>query len=369
MKKTIFGICIVFACLVYGERSLTPGIEAFNASVPADSTKGVAFSPFAFELDCCMFAEALDPIGRANVSEKLAVMSDLGAAYDPVLDALQEMPPTNRIFFASARTIGVTEIPKVNAEFKRRLFEMRTNASISRLWPTKGAERWFQAMLDGWMEDFMMPVGRIGNEEYTVVDASVVAAQLRDDAAATCADAKFRTPGGADLEIPFLKFRAKVDYLRDETKMVMRIPLRGDAFLYVLLPRGKTTLADLRRSITGETILLRTLEPIDATLKGNGSAVCEVSLPKIDMLTTTEMEKSFTALGIQAKDIMYLYPALSHRSAYQAVRFMLDAGDVPEKPDALPAATEKASFNHPFVFFVYHPGKNIIPVIGQFTGE
>ena len=369
MKRAIFGIFVVLAAAAFAERSLTPGIEAFNACVPAESENGVAFSPFAFELDCCMFAEALDPVGRANVSEKLAVMSDFAAAYDPVIDTLQAMPPTNRIFFSSARTIGVMDIPKVNAEFKRRLFQMRTNASISRLWPARGAERWFQAMLDGWMEDFVMPVGKIGNEEYTVVDATVVAAQTLDNADATTSDAKFKKSSGGDVKIPFLKFRAKADFVRDAEKVVVRIPLRGDAFLYVLMPRGKTTLADVRRSITGETIIMRTLEPLDATQKGYGSGVCEVSIPKLDTFTTTETENGFAALKIQAKEILYLYPALLHRTAYQVVRFILDAGEVPEKPDVLPAATEKLTFDRPFVFFVYHPGKNFIPVVGQFTGE
>ena len=52
-----------------------------------------------------------------------------------------------------------------------------------------------------------------------------------------------------------------------------------------------------------------------------------------------------------------------------SVRFILDRGEVPDGVKALPAANMKAVFNRPFVFFVYYPDKNVIPVIGQFTGE
>lgn len=369
MKKIAFCVVALAACVAFGERSLKPGVDAFNASVPADYGKNVAFSPFSFELDCCMFAEALDPIGRANVSEKLAVMTDFSGAYYPILDMFDEAAASNTFLFASARTIGVSDIPKVNADFKRRVFDMRTNASISLLWPTKGAERWFCAKLDGWMEEFVMPFGKIGSEEYSLVDAAVVVASLGEDAACQTSRQNFRAADGTTEEFPFVTFRAKADFLRNGDKTMLRIPLRGGAFLYLMMPGENKTLADLRKSIVGESMLSTVLEPLDPNVKGTGSAVCEVSLPKLDFIATTDMEKGFEALGIQQNEITYLYPALSKRTAFQCARFILREGDVADGAATLPAATDKTTFNRPFVFFVYCPEKNVIPVIGQFTGK
>lgn len=357
------------AAVAYGERSLTPGIDAFNASVPVDYAKSAAFSPLSFEYDCCVFAEALDPIGRANVSEKLAVMTDFTGAYYPILDAFESMPPSDRLLFSSARTIGVSEISKVNADFKRRVFGTRMNASISLSWPTRGAENWIKAKLDGRMEDFAMPIGKIGHDKYSIVDAAVVMAELPPDAACVSVEEEFRVSPDETKKIPFLKFRSKVDFARTAEKVVLRVPLRGGAFLYLMTPGETKTLADVRKTVTGESILSCTLEPLDATAKGTGSAICELSIPAFDMLTSTEMEKGFEELHIQKGEITYLYPALTGRSAFQSVRFVLGKGDVPDDAVELPAATMKAAFNRPFMFFVYCPDTNTIPVIGQFAGE
>ena len=369
MKKTILMVAALVAAVSFGERSLKPGIDAFNASVPADSTETMMFSPFSFELDCCMFGEALDPVGRANVSERLSVMTDFNGAYHPILDDFDEMALSNRLFFTSARTIGLYEIGKVNADFKRRVFDMRFNASISLAWPPRGAERWFRAKMDGWMEDFVMPTGRLGLSGYSIVDAAVVLATLLEDADCTASEGNFRPAKGDAKKMPFLKFRAKVDFVRNAEKTMVRIPLRGGAFLYLAMPGEKTSLEALRRSITGDTIHNITLEPIDPGVKGIGTDVCEISVPKFDLITTTDMEKGFAALGIQEKDVTYLYPQLVRRSSFQSVRFILDKGEVPDGVKVLPAANMKAVFNRPFVFFVYYPDKNVIPVIGQFTGE
>lgn len=358
------------AAASFGERSLKAGIDAFNAAVPQDSTKTVAFSPLAFELDCCVFAEALDPIGRANVSEKLSVKTDFDGAYAPIFETFDNMPETNRVFFASARTIGVTDISKVNADFKRRVFDMSMSASISRLWPQKGAERWFKAKLEGWMEGFVMPLGKLGSHQYSVVDAAVIAAYLQDDAGCVPSETNFRLSNGELKKIPFITFQAKVDFRRNNESALMRVPLRGDAFLYLMIDDNEgNSLAPLRKTIAGDSIHALMLEPIDPNLKGSGSEVCEIALPQFDFISTIDTAKSFEVLGIQEKELTYLYPELSSRSAFQSVRFILDKGNVPEDVEPLSNATTKMTFNRPFLFFVHCPDSNTIPVIGQFTGE
>ena len=370
MKKAIFFIGVLIAGASFGERSLKAGIDAFNAAVPQDSSNTLAFSPLAFELDCCVFAEALDPIGRANVSEKLSVKTDFDGAYAPIFESFGNMPETNRIFFTSARTIGVTDISKVNADFKRRVFEMSMNASISRIWPLKGAERWFQAKLDGWMEDFVMPLGKLGSHQYSVVDAAVISAYLPDDAGCVPSEANFRLNGGELKKIPFITFQAKVDFRRNKESTFIRVPLRGESYLYLMMPTDEgNSLAPLRKKIAGDSIHALMLEPIDPNIKESGSEVCEISLPKFDFISTTNIAKSFDVLGIQEKELLYLYPELISRSAFQSVRFILDKGNVPEDLEPLSNATTKMTFNRPFLFFVHCPDSNTIPVIGQFTGE
>lgn len=370
MKKKIIFAVVMMSAVVFGERSLKPGIDAFNASVPLDFTKTVAFSPLAFELDCCMFAEALDPIGRANVSEQLSVMTDFLGAYGPILESFEKMPATNRLFFSSARTIGVMEVSKVNADFRRRIFEMRMNASVCHPWPSKGAERWFKAKLDGWMEDFSMPLGKIGYDQYLLVDAAVVSASLPEDAGCVPSEANFRIQSGTLKKIPFVTFHAKADYVRNKEKTFVRVPLRGGAYLFLLMAGGNdNSLPAIRDTVKGDEIQSLMLQPIDPTIKGNGSAVCEISIPQLDFISTIDTGKGFQKLGIQEKEITYLYPDLTSRSAFQSVRFILGKGDIPEDVQPLDGVTTKVSFNRPFVFFVYCPDTNTIPVIGQFTGE
>lgn len=360
----------MMAVAAFGERSLKPGIDAFNASVPTNFEESVVFSPFSFELDCCVFAEALDPIGRANISEKLSVMSDFTTAYYPILDEFEKTAASNDFVFLSARTIGVNDIPRVNAEFKKRLFELRMNSSISLPWPHKGAERWLKAKLDGWMEDFVMPVGKRNYYQYQIVDAAVVSTALLPDSDCTTAEGNFRKADGEIVKIPFLNFRARVDYLRTPEKTLMRIPLRGGAFLYVMMPEGDATLADVRKSITGDSIHPLTLEPLDPIVRGTGKGVCEISLPKMDFIATADFENGLEALGIPEKDILYLYPGLLSRYAHQSVRFVFDEGKISQDDkEVVGVATLKAMFNRPFVFFVYFPERNVIPVIGQFTGK
>lgn len=360
----------MMAVAAFGERSLKPGIDAFNASVPTNSAETVAFSPFSFELDCCVFAEALDPIGRANVSEKLSVMSDFTTAYYPILDTFEEMATSNNLVFLSARTLGVNEISRVNAEFKRRLFELKMNSSISLPCPHKGAERWIKAKLDGRMEDFAMPLGKSNHYQYQLVDAAVVSVALLPDADCGTSEGNFRKDDGELVKIPFLTFRARVDYLKTAEKTIIRIPLRGGAFLYVMMPEGEASLTDIRNAITGSSIHPLTLEPFDPGLRGTGKGVCEISIPKMDFISTVDFEKGMEALGIPQQDILYLYPDLRLRSAHQAVRFILNEGNVPQdNKEVVGTATFKTSFNRPFLFFVYFPEVNVITVIGQFTGK
>ena len=355
----------------FGERSLAPGLEAFNACVAADAKDSFAFSPFSFELDCWMMGEALDPIGRANVSEKLAVMSDPTIAYGPILDAFEQAPATNRVFFLSARTIGVSDVSKVNADFRRRVFEMRGNASISQLWPTLGAERWLSAKLDGWMDDFTMPIVKVNSTDYTLVDAAAVAAYIPEGTGCFTKNSRFRKLDGSDAVIPFLNFRANADFIRRDDYISVRVGLRGDAFLYIMLPNGKKTLADVRKHIVPDRIKTLLLEVLDKDEKGNGSSMCELSIPQIDTTSKTLLEPAFSVLGIPEGDITYLYSQLKKRTSLQCTRFLLDQGEQPQADEAANTKPlqSRAMFNRPFIYFIYLPEYNAIPVIGQFTGQ
>lgn len=370
-KKTAFLFAFAsVAAAAFGERSLKAGIDAFNAAVLADTAGDVAFSPLSFDLDCCMLAEALDPIARANVSEKLSVMTDFAGAYNPVLDYFEDAVPSNKVEFLSARTIGVTELPKVNADFRTRVFGMRSNASVSLLWPTDGAKYWIRAKLDGRMEEFLMPDVKIGAETYSFVDAAFVGAKLPAGVSSVREEGNFRLQDGTLCKLPFCKFRVKVDFCRLADCAMMRIPLCDGAFLYVMVPHEGRSLADLRAKITGDAIRTLLLSPIDPDIKGSGSAVCDVSIPAIDIMAESDIEKGFGAIGIPESGIQYLYSTLARRQSFQTVRFLFDgaaADGAAAKP--APEAESKAVLNRPFVYFVHVPECNVIPVIGQFAGR
>lgn len=371
MKKPALMFCAICALAVaHGERRIDFGIDAFNASVPESSTASVAFSPFAFELDCSLMAEALDPIGRANVSEALSIMSDFSNVYDPIVDALAEAPETNRVHFLSARTIGVPDPDKVKTDFRRRAFEMRINASISLQWPTKGAERWIMAKLEGNMDDWQIPLGKVGPTEYTLVDATFVEASLPADSSAAAEEGSFARPDGTVAKLPFARCWVKADLVERDDYISLRMPLRGGAFLYVLSPAQGKTLADVRKHLTGKSIANILLEMLDATEKKAASGLCEVHIPRFDVSSRCELESAFAKAKVPEGGITYLYPELTRRTSFQCVRFKLgDDGIAPSgTPPDTRATAHRAIFNRPFVYLVHMPEFNAIAAIGQFTG-
>ncbi len=367
-KTAILAACALAAVVANGGRSTGVGIDAFNLAVPPGVAQTKAFSPLSFELDACLMADALEPISRANVLEKLGVSTDFGSIYNPILDELGAAPSTNRLFFLSARTIGVYEPGRVNPEFKRRVFDMRMNASISLLWPTRGAERWLKACMDGLMEDFAMPLGKVGIGEYGFVDVAAVVAQLPPDAACVTVEGDFRSGSGDGAKTKFLKFRAKTDYFRSADHTTMRLPLRGGAFLYLVAPGEKGSFVNLRKALDGGALRTFMSEPVDPGEKGSGSTVCEISLPVLDLYSQTGLNHPFAMAGVPEGGVTYLYKDLNRRSSFQCLRFRLEPGDVPEGTEDAAAAKSKAVFNRPFVFFIHVPELDIVPAIGQFTG-
>ncbi len=371
-KRTVLALAVATAAFaVHAERRLGFGIDAYNVSFPIQDPKNQLFSPLAFELDCCVMADALDPIGRANVAEALSLHSDFDNVYTPILDALEKAPETNQLYFSSARAIAVTEPEKVNVEYRKRLLDSRFNGAIGRLWPTSGIENWMKAKLDGKIDDWLIPLPKVGYAEYCVIDASVVEMHLPSDIVAVEETLSFKKIDGTSVKTPFVRFNINAQYARTPSYTSVRIPMKGGAFFYAFMPSPPHTVADVRRSITPETIAKIINEPLDPGVQDNGTAYCEIHLPRFALDGKCSLEKAFTISKVPVTDITYFYKQLKHRTSWQCTRFNfklphLAPATTPPEPEAI---RNRALFIRPFFFFIYVPEIDAIPVIGQYMGE
>jgi len=374
-KFTIFAAAALAAAALHAEREIGFGVNAFWAvrgAAPQNRIQNNAvFSPFGFELDCCVMAEAFDSIGRANTAEIMGVLTDFNTVYPQLIEKYDgSLAATNGFSFLSARALCLPNVFQANVDYRKRIAEMN-GASVCLDFPIEGAQSWFRAKMDGEMEDFYYPVTtKHDRSRYRFIDVISAAAQLGAQSPATIQKGEFNPVPEEKLEIDFIKTRADIAYRKMKNGIIVRVPLKGGAYLYAYTPFKGVQLSDLAETVNGEKVqeLLASIESV--TLGDCAQTVADVYMPAMDFMCENDMRDAFMMAKIPESGFVNIDNALQKRTALQYMRFRLlpgtpDEGAEPPKP--APGGAQSFTFNRPFLFIVYFPDSNVIPAMGMFS--
>ena len=380
--RLLFVLAAAFAApALEAARSSAFGLDIFNTLVPFGETRTSVFSPISFELDCCVFAEACDPIKRANIAETLGVLTGFDGVYGPIRKAFAEAPATNRVSFLEARALCLPSVLLSYVEFRRRIWES-CGASVCQDWPKKGAEHWLRAKMDGEMEDFEIPLARPDSHSYRYFDLVSALARLTGEKPVSEEPGRFTALDGTAGDVVFLRSRRVVDWLSTSDLRLMRLALDGGAYLYLLRPAPGRPFAFLRSLVTGAKLrdLLVSVESVTELDAGRGW--CDVRVPKMDLTGKVDLDKGFVLARVPSSGFDFIDKTLTHRDACQRVRFRLEgpkaappaasggkAAPVPARADMPLKDIGDATFDGPFVFIVYHPESDVVSIVGQYTGN
>ena len=379
--KRILSIFILslLACAcahVRAERNLGFGASAFNHVTTMTNESTLVFSPFSYELDCVVFAEAAETIAKANIAEAMGVLTDFEGVYAPPRDYFAEVAATNGFEFLAARGFCLPTIDMARAAYRTRIWEM-VGAGVMFEFPVEGAEAWFKASMNGRHEDFRLPVHVGGfTERYLYYDLVSVRTEWlvpfpeAGEREFTCAD-------DSRIVVPFIRSRQKIGYSRDVDQWLLRIPLRDDAYLFLLVPDAGHPLSEARMQFIPERIDSTVLAPESLTLPDAGEAMVELEIPRLDLRTENDFSKALVAAKVPQGGFFELDSKLTRRDVGQVVRFEAAnprEGYVPAKDaDEAEGRTVKdlgtITVDRPFFFFVLHRPTASIPVCGQFTGK
>ncbi len=377
MKKAL---CVLFsgACLssVFGIEHALFETEAFHRASPASYAGSFVFSPVSFEVDCVLMAESLATIPKANVAEKMQVLFGFPSLYHPLLAALHA--PTNGFSFLSARGFCIPRIQEAKMDHRLHL-EREYGAEVMRSVPPEGAEAWFRATVAGQMEDFKVSSVDPSLNKYSLYDLASVRVAWRDPFPTDNTRTLAFCPDGPASGVPTIfmsDVRAAATWEEPEGTL-LKLPLKGACSFYALLPKEGKSLADVRKAMTGERVKLL-LALTGPTAEEAALAPCAVVLPRLDVLSRTELQGIFSYFQIPLSSLVLLSDNMSPHEAVQWTRFTLAEHAWDERPlakkrdgDVVPLSpgVKRLVFNRPFFFFVYHEPTQTIPVMGQFTGR
>ena len=302
----------------FGARSLGFGVEAFNSAVPAEAKNSLVFSPLSFEFDSVIMADAYEPITKAHIAETLGVLSDLVVTYEPLMRYYNETAATNHITFLSARAFLVPDYDKVSAAYRQET-QRNYGAEVAIRFPPQGPQTWFRTKLDGMFEDFELPPNVAAMEVNSFYDVLYVSVEAEGE----------KVTGKVT---PYAKFDLE------------KIPLQGEAELYIARPKEGVSLAELRNEISEANI--------DELVNVVGESKV-LTVPYISLTSNLNIARPMQKFQFPTSGYLRLNGGLKGREFHQYCRFRLNG------------RKSKAAM----VFFVYHRPTNSILVMGQTTGK
>ena len=340
--------------------------DAFNRAFPASYRHDIAFSPASFEFDCVVFAEALDTIGRANMAEKMGVLTDFESVYQPIF--AEYAARTNGFWTVMTRGFVLPNIEK-SLPMYRILMRDQYNAAVCQAFPKKGPEMWFRAQMDGEMEDFEIPNdAALDDRRYSYYDLISVHAEF-ETSLPYSSRGRFRAIDGKDVEVDYMSGVQRADVMETKNFTLIRLPMKGGCEFYVMTPKADVELGDIRNEISSTRIdgLFATLNAaVDGGVVSHGPV--EISLPKLKFRSRVDFSGVMRYFRFPLMGLKKAVGDYSSRELIQCVKFELDGGKADGSASAPAPAERKFVLDRPFLFFIHQPSTVTTPVAGQFTG-
>ena len=351
-------------------------IDAFNRAYPSTYARSFVFSPASFELDCVLIAESLDTISKANVSSAMGVLIDFPSAYKPVLEAFDDR--TNGFSVVSARGFCVPDIASVSRPFHTHI-QTEYCSEVMRLLPKEGAEAWFRAMLDGEMEGFEISANVARSGRYSLYDlVSVSAAWEEPFPLENTKTVPFYPDDSTNsIGVVCMSDVRVAEFLDEKEYYVLRLPLKGGAAFFAVLPKKGFGLDGAKADMTSMEI--------DGVIASFGSDAnprrrlvpCAITLPRLELASKTDISGVFSYFRVPTSGLSQVSLSSSAGELAQFARLSLTEHGRNERAlvrkgedEMIPVTpeTKELLFDRPFLFFIYHEGTGTIPVAGQFTG-
>ena len=376
-RLTLFAFLSLLAAAAPAARHVGFETDAFSRAYPVSYPWNAVFSPASFEIDCALVAESLATIPKANVSELLNVSFDFPSTYRPVVDGLGE--PTNGFSFVAARAFCVPSVKTVRAEHRHHLSQ-EYGAEVLRGYPNRGAESWFRATMGGEMESFALSPDGNDGERFSFYDLVSVKAAWKDPfPTANTRSLAFRPDGGTgSVQVVCMSDVRLADTWETSAYTLLKLPLRGDAWFYAMLPKEGQALAAARADLTSAKIDRLLAVTRSVAESGVGHGACAIVLPRLDLFSRLDVTGIFRYFRIPTGGLVHISENGIEKEYVQYVRFRLAEHGDGEPPlvkkaegDVVPVTPDvkRLVFNRPFLFFVYHEKTATIPVAGQFTGR
>ena len=309
-------------------RNLGFGIDAFNRVVPASAGTAAAFSPASFEIDAVTFAEAVDPIRRAIFAVALGVTDEFEAEYRPLARAPFELSVTNQFRLIWAHAIAVYEPRMVDPTFRLGVQELY-GVEVCRAKFPLGVEAWVKTGFVDAFDDWRLPPvqQREGYSLHDLVSVEAIAAPSN----------------GVRRTLP--------------THTLYRVPLLDGKQLYAFVPKPGRSVSSLRARLTSVT--LSDILATDAAVIDPPVPV-RVALPPMDIVSTNELMGAFQYFRFPTGGLRPFSPSSQPELLRQIVRLRLT-----------PAAADPAAepLEGPFLFFIYDPDLNSVPIAGIYPGK
>lgn len=377
MKRLLVAaLAFALAPSAFAVRHVAIGADAFNRAYPLSYAKNLAFSPYSFEIDCVLVAEALPTIPKADITERMGIYVDFASAYRALIAEVQTQ--TNGYACLAARGFCVPDITTAGAA-DRQHSAREYGCEVIRRDAPDGAEAWFRAMMEGRMENFRLTHRGVHTDKYSFYDLFALDAAFRDPFPTdNTRDILFHLASGTNV----VPVTAMADVRVAETwerraYTLLKIPLKGDASFYAILPHEKQDLASVRAELTSE----RAMALLAPSSRYEGEAPsrgpCAIVLPRLDVSSCLDMTGLFRHFRVPLTPLVHVAGNARQGEYLQYARFRLaenGAYETPlkEKPldEVVPLTpnVKKLIFNRPFIFFVYHEKAGVILLVGQFTG-
>lgn len=376
VKRSMVAVFLLTPVIAFAARNLGFETDAFNRAFPVSDPRSIVFSPASFEIDCALVAESLSTIPKANVSEMLGVTIDLESTYSPMIEGLSVN--TNGFKFVVARGFLVSKIEKAQPALRQYL-ERIYGAEVVRSHPARGGTAWFRSMMEGEMEDFELPPAGERENQYSFYDLnSTSVSWLEPFPTANTRVLDFVSPDGRARKVEFMADVRKADTWDTDKFVALKLPLKGGANFYALMPKTGATMADVRNALSSSSI--QEFFAVFNAQSGDGfrSGNCVIVLPKFRIESHHELLPIMEYFQVPVRPLTNLAGEARPRSYTQRTVFELKENGLNETPTvekdkadriAVDAETRKLVFNRPFLFFVHHVESAAIPVAGQFTGE
>lgn len=370
IRSYIFAVGVALLMAVEAQASRYVGFEsdAFNRAFPASYKRNIVFSPASYELDCVVFAEALDSDRKAKVAEQMGVATDFDSVYQPIIAEYNER--TNEFWAISARGWVVPKKTKTPPKYRLLLGE-KYNAAVCRAFPKKGAESWFRTQMEGEMENFEISKEvSCDSNRYSYYDLIKVHTEFETALPISVKD-KFQTMEGEPVEVEYMRGVQKADVWEAKRFTLVRLPMKGGCSFYAMMPNEGVELGDIRIEISSKRIdnLMATIRSV-INLEVVHSKV-EVMLPKLKYFSRLELSGIMRYFKFPMNEITDAVGDAQARELVQYVKFELDGngGEGSQAAGSALSAEKKIVFNRPFMFFIHQSSTATIPVAGQFTGR